>query len=116
MVTAARGGPGSDDLTFFTCENYGQSGIIWLAFDLQDYQLSGPEWMLTTQFTVSAKILPGTTTAQFQTMLQNLLIERFKMTFHREQKLMPLLSLVGGQKTVPNLRSRSYRGRIERTP
>jgi uncharacterized protein (TIGR03435 family) len=94
MVTAARGGPGSDDPTFFTCENYGLSGIIWLAFGLEDYQLSGPEWMLTTQFTVSAKIPPGTSRAQFRTMLQNLLIERFKMTFHREEKKMPLLSLV----------------------
>jgi uncharacterized protein (TIGR03435 family) len=101
MVTSARGGPGTEDPTFFTCENYGLSGMIWMAFDLQDYQLSGPDWMPTTQFTVSAKIPPGTTRAQFRLMLQNLLIDRFKMTFHHEKRQVNGFALIvakGGPK------------------
>jgi uncharacterized protein (TIGR03435 family) len=97
MVTSARGGPGTEDPTFFTCENYGLAGIIWMAFDLQDYQLSGPDWMLTTQFTVSAKIPPGTTRAEFRLMLQNLLIDRFKLTFHHEKRQVNGFTLVAAK-------------------
>jgi uncharacterized protein (TIGR03435 family) len=89
-----RGGPGTDDPGLFTCENWGLSGLITLAYDIQDYQLSGPEWMGTTRFMVSAKIPPGTTKEQFHLMLQNLLAERFKLALHREKKEMQAYSLV----------------------
>jgi uncharacterized protein (TIGR03435 family) len=88
------GGPGTDDPGLFTCENWGLSGLITLAYDIQDYQLSGPDWMSTTRFMVSAKIPPGTTNEQFHLMLQNLLAERFKLALHREKKEMQAYSLV----------------------
>jgi len=99
MRVSIRGGPGSPDPTLFTCENCGLSGLIMQAFDLQEYQLSGPSWLLamgmdSARFMVSAKIPAGTTKEQFRLMLQNLLAERFQMTFHRDKKEMTILNLV----------------------
>jgi uncharacterized protein (TIGR03435 family) len=94
MRVSIRGGPGTEDPGFFRCENCGISGLISQAFDIRDYQLSGPDWMQNTRFDVSAKIAPGTTKEQFRLMLQNLLADRFKMTFHRDKKEMAVLSLV----------------------
>ncbi len=86
FTMSLHGGPGTDDPGLFTCENWGLSGLITLAYHIQDYQLSGPDWMGTTRFMISAKVPPGTTREQFNVMLQNLLAERFKLTFHWEKK------------------------------
>jgi uncharacterized protein (TIGR03435 family) len=94
MRVSSRGGPGSNDPGLFTCENCAIAGLISRAFDIRDYQLSGPDWIQNTRFNVSAKIPPGVTKEQFRQMLQNLLAERFQMTFHRDKKEMPVLNLV----------------------
>src|SRR5271155_4891617 len=73
MRVSMRGGPGSDDPGFFRCENCGLPGLITQAFDIRDYQLTGPDSMRGARFDVSAKIPQGTTKQQFQRMLQNLL-------------------------------------------
>jgi uncharacterized protein (TIGR03435 family) len=86
MRVGMRGGPGTDDPTLFTCENYGLAALVILAYDIKDYQYAGPEWTQFTRFTVSAKIPPGTTKEQFRQMLQNLLAERFKLAVHHEKK------------------------------
>jgi uncharacterized protein (TIGR03435 family) len=57
--------------------------------------------MQSTHFMVSAKVPEGTSREQFNLMMQNLLIERFKLTFHREKKEMQAYELVvakGGPK------------------
>jgi uncharacterized protein (TIGR03435 family) len=102
MRVSMRGGPGTDDPSLFTCENCALPGLITKAFDLQPYQLSGPDWLLSTgtqstRFMVSAKIPSGTTKEQFRLMLQNLLAERFKMTFHHAPKEMPVFNLIVGK-------------------
>jgi uncharacterized protein (TIGR03435 family) len=93
----AHGGPGTDDPSIWTCENYTLLGLIREAFDLKSYQLSGPDWLISVRFNVSAKVPPGTTKEQFLLMRQNLLAERFKMTFHRAQKEMTVFNLVVGK-------------------
>ena len=70
-------------------------------YDLKDYQFSGPGWADSTRFNISAKIAPGTSKEQFQEMQQNMLADRFKLTFHREKKEMAQYELVvvrGGPK------------------
>jgi uncharacterized protein (TIGR03435 family) len=91
MRVSVRGGPGT---SLFRCENCSLSTLIENAFGIQDYQLSGPDWMQNTRFDISAKIPPGTTQEQYRLMIQNLLMERFKMAFHRDKKEMPVLHLV----------------------
>jgi uncharacterized protein (TIGR03435 family) len=94
MRVSIRGGPGTEDPGLFRCENCSISGLITTAFDIRDYQLSAPDFTKNTRFDVSAKIAAGATKEQFRQMLQNLLAERFKMTFHRDKKEMPVLNLV----------------------
>lgn len=94
MSVSSRGGPGTDDPGRFTCKNCGVSSLIERAYDIQDYQLSGPEWMQSTRFDVSAKIAPGTTKEQFHVMMQKLLADRFKLTVHHGTKEMNVFNLV----------------------
>jgi uncharacterized protein (TIGR03435 family) len=101
MRISVHGGPGTKDPGLYTCENYPLPGLIRDAFGLKEYQLSGPDWMQSTHFMVSAKVPEGTSREQFNLMMQNLLIERFKLAFHREKKEMQAYELVvakGGPK------------------
>jgi uncharacterized protein (TIGR03435 family) len=61
-------------------------GMIVGAYWLPYYGFTAPEWTRSARFTVTAKIPEGTTKEQFQIMQQNLLIDRFKLKFHHEQK------------------------------
>jgi uncharacterized protein (TIGR03435 family) len=82
--------------------------LIMRAYDLKDYQFSGPGWADSTRFNISAKIAPGTTKEQFQEMQQNLLADRFKFTFHREKKEMAEYELVvvkGGPRFKESVKS-----------
>jgi uncharacterized protein (TIGR03435 family) len=101
MRVSSQGGPGSKDPGLFTCENCQVSGLIMQAYDLKMYQFSGQDWMGDQRFMVSAKVPEGATKEQFRLMLQSLLAERFKLTFHYDKKEMTaydLLVLKGGPK------------------
>jgi uncharacterized protein (TIGR03435 family) len=60
--------------------------IVWIAFDLQPYQLQAPDWMHEPRFDITAKVPEGATRAQFHVMFQNMLVERFGLKFHRSQR------------------------------
>ncbi len=94
------------DPDLFSCDNCILSGLVTQAFDIRGYQLSAPGWMLSARFNISAKIPPGTTKEQFRLMLQNVLVERFKMTFHRDKKQIQAYELVvakNGPKLKPSV-------------
>jgi len=80
------GGPGSDDPGRLDWQNVSLRNMLTNAFNLKEYQLQGPDWLNTERFDVSAKIPANTTREQFRLMLQKLLADRFKMTFHHETK------------------------------
>ncbi len=62
--------------------------------DRDAYQIDGPDWMRSERYDIVAKF-PGDTRAdQMRLMLQSLLKERFKMSFHRETRNMPVYALV----------------------
>jgi uncharacterized protein (TIGR03435 family) len=54
--------------------------------DNSDYAITGPAWLKTEFYDITAKIPPDADSGQTQTMLQNLLAERFKLAVHRETK------------------------------
>jgi uncharacterized protein (TIGR03435 family) len=96
-----RGGPGSNDPGRISYPVITIKTLLMNAYDVKEYQISGPEWLNTERFVVEATMPPETTKAQFRTMLQNLLAERFKVAVHRETKEMQKYSLVvakGGPK------------------
>jgi uncharacterized protein (TIGR03435 family) len=65
--------------------------------DVKDYALSAPDWLDTERFDISAKPPADTPEKQFQPMLQTLLADRFKLTVHRESKVVSAYALVAGK-------------------
>ena len=95
------GGPGTRDPGRFTCQSCNLSMLVTTAFDIKNFQLTGPSSLNTERFDITATIAEGATKQEFRTMLQNLLSERFKMTVHHEKKETPVYELVvakGGHK------------------
>lgn len=78
--------------------------LITKAFDVKQYQVQGPDFLLTTPFDIVAKMPAGATKEQVPQMLQALLRDRFKLTYHRETKEHAVYALVvakGGFKMEP---------------
>jgi uncharacterized protein (TIGR03435 family) len=64
------------------------SGMLTRAFGVRADQIQGcPAGQ--TLYDIDATMPPGTTKEQFQEMLQNLLVERFHLEFHRERRNFP---------------------------
>jgi uncharacterized protein (TIGR03435 family) len=68
-------------ITYFTLKDY-----IRIAYRVKLEQVSGPEWMSSERYDVSAKIPDGAARDKVPEMLQALLEERFGLKAHREQK------------------------------
>jgi uncharacterized protein (TIGR03435 family) len=77
------------------------SECLRFAFNVNnDDQISGPDWikLKSVRFNIDAKAPPDTPVPQLRLMLQALLVERFKLVFHHEQRELPFLALVVGAK------------------
>jgi len=69
--------------------------LMTLAYRLQPYQLIGaPEWTSSAFYDIDAKPAEKATRDQIFGMLQGLLVDRFKLAFHRETRLMDGYTLV----------------------
>lgn len=91
----------STDAGRLTYSNVSLADVIRAAYRLKENQLSGPAWINSERYEISAKFPEGATKEQVPEMLQLLLAERFKFTSHRETKVMPVYALVsakGGSK------------------
>jgi uncharacterized protein (TIGR03435 family) len=88
-------GPGGRSPERFTVAGVTLRGLLSRAFTVNDplFQISGPSWIDSEQYSVNAKVQPGTTKEQFQQMLQTLLAERFKLVVHRETKMLQVYEL-----------------------
>ena len=94
MMRGGRGGPGSTDPGRINYPMTTLKGLLTIAYDVKDFQISGPSWLDSERFEIQATMPPETTKEQFHIMLQNLLADRFKMAVHRETKELPMYSLV----------------------
>jgi uncharacterized protein (TIGR03435 family) len=80
--------------------------VLLLAFKVKQYQISGPAWlsvdvMSTERFDIMGKMPDGARQDQVPEMLQALLADRFKLTFHRdirEHAVYALVAAKGGSK------------------
>jgi uncharacterized protein (TIGR03435 family) len=88
------GGPGTGDPGRITYTNIMLRRILLSAYDVKNYQISGPDWLDYLRFDITAKVPDGATQQQFQSMLRNLLAARFNMTTHRESKELPIYALL----------------------
>jgi uncharacterized protein (TIGR03435 family) len=49
---------------------------------------AGPDWLNSERFNIAATLAAGTTRDQFSLMMRNLLVDRFKLQVHHDQKEM----------------------------
>jgi uncharacterized protein (TIGR03435 family) len=60
------------------------SDCIEAAWDVKPYQISGPEWLQSDRFDISARVEGPASKDRLMLMLQTLLSDRFKLRLHRE--------------------------------
>ena len=82
------------------------SDCLRFAFGISDdAQIAGPDWIRdkAVRFDIDAKASPDTPRDQLLLMLQSLLIERLRLSYHRESRMLSYIALTTG-KTAPKLR------------
>ena len=85
-----RGAPGRIDMTGMSVRR-----LITQSYEIHDSQIiGGPDWMGAQGYDITATI-PGTPTPEARRMMmQSLLRDRFKLTFHTEKRDLPLYALI----------------------
>jgi uncharacterized protein (TIGR03435 family) len=62
------------------------ANLLQLALGVRAFQIVGPAWITADRFDLAASFPPNSTTEQFNTMLVDLLVERFAMRSHHENR------------------------------
>ncbi|HVQ63141.1 MAG TPA: TIGR03435 family protein [Terriglobia bacterium] len=84
--------------------------LISMAYSTESNKvLGGPSWLDWDRFDVVAQVPSATTYKDLNLMLQQLLADRFKLTVHKDTKLMPAFVLSAG-KTKPNMKEATETG------
>jgi uncharacterized protein (TIGR03435 family) len=95
-----------------TIRNASMSSCIKRAWQVKDYQISGPSWLNEERCDIIAKAAGPVRTDQLRQMLRTLLAERFRLQFHREAKELPVYELVA-TKSGPKLHNAEPAGNAE---
>jgi len=74
--------------TFVPLINY-----VGYAYDVRGYQIIGPDWLKSSFFDMVAKLPDGVNKDKIPQMLRTLLIQRFGMMAHRENREFPVYAL-----------------------
>lgn len=88
------GGPGTSDPGQLRWTNVTLSFVLKNAYGRKDYEVVAPKWLDSERYDIVAKVPQGTTKKGLMPMLQNLLVERFQLATHHEQKELPVFALV----------------------
>jgi uncharacterized protein (TIGR03435 family) len=87
-----RGGPGTSSPGQLSGEA-SLKALLLRAYQLKDYQVSGPAWIDSERYQIAAKIPVGATRREVAVMLQSLLTQRFGLMIHRETREFPMYAL-----------------------
>ena len=94
----------------YTATNVTVIQMLRNAYGIQEFQIAGgPSWAGIDRFDIDATIPAGSKPGDAQLMLQTLLADRFKLTFHREPRQASIYSLVvakNGHKLTPGDRTK----------
>ena len=71
--------------------------LIALAYKLKPFQVTGPEWLGSQRFDITAKLPEGSSKKDVPEMLQALLKDRFALVSHMDRQEHPVLGLVVGK-------------------
>jgi uncharacterized protein (TIGR03435 family) len=109
-ITTRRGSISARNVTLKRC--------IRGAYDVQESQIvGGPKWVDEDRYDIDAKAAGPAGEHELMAMLQSLLSERFKLTFHRETRELPGYALMVGKsglqakRAQPDAESRSNASR-----
>jgi len=80
-----------------TAQNDTLKDLIRAAYGVREYQISGPEWLSSERYDIVAKAAEPASHAQLMQMLQTLLVDRFRLTLHREKKEFTVYTLTVDQ-------------------
>jgi uncharacterized protein (TIGR03435 family) len=78
--------------------------LIQQAFGVKPFQVIAPDWARESRWDILAKLPEGGSQEQVPEMLKALLVDRFKLVAHRDNKELPVYALVvgkGGLKMKP---------------
>jgi uncharacterized protein (TIGR03435 family) len=70
---------------------------IAYAYRVKNYQISGPDWITSERYDITAKLPAAGSAKNVIEMLRALLEERFQLKTHRESKELPVYALVVGK-------------------
>lgn len=71
--------------------------LICRAYRVEFFQVTGPSWLGSAQFDITAKMPVGASADQVPGMLQIMLEERFGLSLHRDDKVFDVYALTVGQ-------------------
>jgi uncharacterized protein (TIGR03435 family) len=71
--------------------------LIQEAFQLQEYEIPGPDWLDSGSYVVQATMPLDTNKDTARLMLQRALEDRFSLKFHRELRVVPVYEMVPGK-------------------
>ena len=89
-----------------TASNVSLKSLIVMAYGMRDYQVEGPDWLGSEHFDIAAKFPealpkdPEKYNAAFQSMMQKMLAERFKLAIHRDKKIFAVYELFVGKNGI----------------
>jgi uncharacterized protein (TIGR03435 family) len=76
-----------------TARNVSLKTLLQAAYGLPSERIVGPDWIDSDKFDLSGKAPRETSEADFRTMLQSLLNERFQVLVHQEVRQMPVYDM-----------------------
>jgi uncharacterized protein (TIGR03435 family) len=94
------------DPGMLTASNMSLRSMILQAYGMKEYQVEGPEWLRTEKFDIAAKFPEGMprdregSAAARRAMMKKMLVERFKLAVHNEQKMFAVYGLVVAKKGI----------------
>lgn len=91
-----RGGPGTNSPGQLS-GTASLKTLLMRAYELKNYQISGPSWMDSQRYEIVAKVPADASKGQVSLMLQSLIAERFHLVAHRESRELPIFALVVGK-------------------
>jgi len=80
-----------------TMRNVSLRSCIRWAYHVMDYQVSGPDALVRPHFDIVAKASAAASEDQLRSMMQTMLADRFKLSFHRQTKEQSGYALVVGK-------------------
>jgi uncharacterized protein (TIGR03435 family) len=99
--SSMRGGPGTDDTERIIFTSVTLMSVLLRAYDVKPYQVTwkatGPDWLSSERYDITATIPHGATKEQFNLMLQRLVTGRFHLALHHEIKELQGYELVRGK-------------------